>query len=989
MSRRRSGGGPIVELEGVATTVVLSIPPFANTVPAGEAQRAPSFTLPDASLVLRPRPYHLASLVVTYALVPEDARVAHPPVTMVLAANDMPAADAAVTTGAGPRTVALDSLSPAGHTGSSAPRSGAQRSLWTAGKSVSEAVFHHDSPDIRVPVFLRLDGSRFRLVFTITPLHAPPIVLATDAFVLRRDVPSSARLDAPSPALARVSFAPAWVRLAALHVVKDVPPPRAPDSAAAAALADPDRRAVLAADAAHASARTWVAASSQPQCTAPRLGLASLDDDVASMLAFDTARASSSTLASRPSYDQLRLHESESSSRGSDPVSAPDELLKAMEVPGSPIGQRLGYDTLSAPAHTPYDTTSASTFPSASSPSTASTTSGITSGGWSSFVSGFALGLICGTILTAQASTPYAPPKSLFHIRGEYASYIRLNFEGSPLADFIRDNLAVDDSNCFVTMFVVQALLDARPFLPAELQSTGPLAPEAIDAAVEAVVGFADKNKLFSGSMVFWPQSPSPVNASIFEASPPNLFGVIDGGRDAADAVERLLSALHLKALLPYAEEIADAITNSAAAFRIPSDFDDSALNILLGAMLAETDGPFSSAEASWRRHNPSPVAWADLIVRYAYRPHANTTHAGLIDPRTYYFAHEFLTSQAAKNISLIPTWVMDLQLDKELLAARVTMPFNVNNVDCTVIANNLISMTYAALADFDIASSWFSHELQSIYADSAAYLAWAISSGRVDERPDLGLTYYPSVETMLWFVSRSVHALSSAPAPRPFPVLETVADLLTPAFRGPATDKLLATATVAPDDGGLYWDGFLGDGGKKPHGNDRVFTTATVVHALINGWSVSPQRGALALVAHTPSKVLAAIRGGLAWLAHNGLPHRTKAQNAFFSGSVKGMDLPFFFPSNYNAFLNGTTVDPHTAPDSALTDELVCAMEGVVPKHSYATMLNTTFYGEHVPPYTGFAHEGSFPFWSSPPMTYAQVLVVLAKAAALDLEPP
>jgi len=373
-------------------------------------------------------------------------------------------------------------------------------------------------------------------------------------------------------------------------------------------------------------------------------------------------------------------------------------------------------------------------------------------------------------------------------------------------------------------------------------------------------------------------------------------------------------------------------------------------------------------------------------VAQYAYVP-----KSGMITWGTYFFGREFFESNPGSP--LFPTWVLDLETDRTLFDAGVSMPFNVNNVDATVISNNIIAISHALIHGFDSPSQWFTPQLEETYVSSARYISWAISSGRVQQRPDLGLTYYPSVADIQWFISRTVHLLASHsvdPSSVGAKALHTVDSLLTPLMRESITDWILKEAVV--EDGGksVYWNGFLG--GTK-HSDDRLFTTAVTLHALINGWSQGGVgNGTLVWVDSVPPPVKSAVEGGVGWLASNSGLGGFKTENAFFSGSVKGMDLPFFFPSNYNAFLNGTTVDPHNpASMGSLTPELVCGFQGVVSDSVYAAMLNTTFYGEHVPPLPpgGFEAEGSFPFWSSEAMTLVQTAATLAKFRALSPPQP
>jgi len=104
-------------------------------------------------------------------------------------------------------------------------------------------------------------------------------------------------------------------------------------------------------------------------------------------------------------------------------------------------------------------------------------------------------------------------------------------------------------------------------------------------------------------------------------------------------------------------------------------------------------------------------------------------------------------------------------------------MPFNTNNVDLTVNANSLFGINnLLTTLPFEEASALFDDDLRGIYLNATNLLEYGISSGLVLSRPDLVLTYYPSVYDFFWFVSRNIHMLRTIKANNgslPFPELE------------------------------------------------------------------------------------------------------------------------------------------------------------------------------------------------------------------------
>ena len=104
---------------------------------------------------------------------------------------------------------------------------------------------------------------------------------------------------------------------------------------------------------------------------------------------------------------------------------------------------------------------------------------------------------------------------------------------------------------------------------------------------------------------------------------------------------------------------------------------------------------------------------------------------------------------------------------------------------------------------------------------------------------------------------------------------------------------------------------------------------------------------------------------------------------NAFFSGSVKGLDdLPFWYPANFVQYLNGTTVvNPDDVPESDLTN-IINGVSGLFDEVKFEEELKKKHYGRDVPlDFHGYNTKGNeFPFWSSEPYTYAVSLLALAQ---------
>ena len=251
-------------------------------------------------------------------------------------------------------------------------------------------------------------------------------------------------------------------------------------------------------------------------------------------------------------------------------------------------------------------------------------------------------------------------------------------------------------------------------------------------------------------------------------------------------------------------------------AFRIPADFDDTLVNVGLGAMLANQRDNFPDAYTYWLQNNTNLEFVFESIKKYSYRPFDNSSlDAATIDPRSYFYLREFLYEVANDGypISLVSTWVENISEDRVLAYKGVAMPFNLNNVDLTVTANVLYGITSAILSQLQLPTkAWFDEDLQAIYLNSSNLITWQINHN-FSSRPDLALTYYPSVYNFFWFVSRTVNLLNSA-ANFTFPVMAAVKNSLTSALRGAGTKFFLTSVQHdSKDPTLLYFDDFLGDG--------------------------------------------------------------------------------------------------------------------------------------------------------------------------------
>ena len=190
-----------------------------------------------------------------------------------------------------------------------------------------------------------------------------------------------------------------------------------------------------------------------------------------------------------------------------------------------------------------------------------------------------------------------------------------------------------------------------------------------------------------------------------------------------------------------------------------------------------------------------------------------------MVDPRTFFYIREYLYEMEATNKTgaFVVTWALNLSEDRKT-HENYAMPFNTNNIDLTVSSNVIYGLTAAVLAGLGDPREWFDTEVQMIYENTTDLMAWEIERN-FSGRPDIALTYYPSVFNFYWFTARTLNLIQGHMARHsgvlPFPVIGRVKERLLTALRNVVTPSILKMATPDERNATVYFDEFLG-------GNDR-----------------------------------------------------------------------------------------------------------------------------------------------------------------------
>ncbi len=225
-----------------------------------------------------------------------------------------------------------------------------------------------------------------------------------------------------------------------------------------------------------------------------------------------------------------------------------------------------------------------------------------------------------------------------------------------------------------------------------------------------------------------------------------------------------------------------------------------------------------------WKDSNQNNVEAMNALKKYSYAPFSNDDTKNFIDTRTFFYLRDFLyeIQKASLPAFFASTWAQNIDEDK-VTFDDYSMPFNANNIDLTVSTNVVYGISSTVLSgsnNYTNGSNWFDPELQMIYENTTNLMAWFIERN-FSNRPDLALTYYPSVYNFYWFTARSVNLLRSYSQRHgrlPYAVMERAMDTLTVAMRGAATTDILKKA-VTDKDGLMYFDDFLGDNDKNMQG--------------------------------------------------------------------------------------------------------------------------------------------------------------------------
>lgn len=205
----------------------------------------------------------------------------------------------------------------------------------------------------------------------------------------------------------------------------------------------------------------------------------------------------------------------------------------------------------------------------------------------------------------------------------------------------------------FSSGWIVTALLEANLYgkgAPVFEQSR-------LDLALSAISDFNNKNDQENKKSVirnFWQQKLNQTSGLWYQ-EPTNIRSAVFLISNSSHLIpwkllEELLDDVNLVQLEKIVELIqteVDLLGSQALLdeFCIPPDFDDTYLNLGLGATLSKLKSQYPDIYTDWLKNNSNIDHLVNVTVKYAYEPFVDDLNKNLIDPRTYFYVSNDFTN--------------------------------------------------------------------------------------------------------------------------------------------------------------------------------------------------------------------------------------------------------------------------------------------------------------------------------------------------------
>lgn len=630
-------------------------------------------------------------------------------------------------------------------------------------------------------------------------------------------------------------------------------------------------------------------------------------------------------------------------------------------------------------------------------------------------------------------SVPVNLPWQAGHDKGKFQTDIHFNFAGNTTLQLLR-SVGVPDNNMFVSSFVLESVLEALLFSSDLVEPMD----DRVQLVMEAIVELKDKNRSPREPIFgFWPQvwtnGSTPNMSGSFEQWPINLAGGAQNAVNILEWVRTMLIDVNERSLWEsFGPMLIGEMEGVQQMMEIPSDADDTSVILALQRFAPVLCRTLPKSCATWKTARYDFGLAFETIRKHSYCPYDSNADEGkrLIDPRTYYWMHEYLQAKSNSTETstkcFVATWLQNLSTSIDVMMGNIsapTMPLNVNNVDPTVCSNALYAMSAHLLYDDSNATSeWFNQEMRALYLSTADLVAYALGRQMNETRPDLEMLYYPPKYNLNFFAARHLRMLETYLIENevkafPYHEMEVVRSKLSVALRGGEGLAFLTNSHRSQEcmHGGSNsttmrcWDGFLGhadtddNGTATPHYEDRFFSTAVAANALLDAFTTIPNSSSstvLVWLPGTPLDVVSLVTGAAEYLIAASSEPSTSYLNSFFSGSFKYWEQkPFWYPANkrYN-MLDGSQVNCSNITMAEVDMNFpfyVFGVEGVMPTTEFDRLVRegcakiptptwfTGYNGEHAYP-NGNEGKG-WPFWSSVALSKSFALRALSKYRSLQ----
>ena len=590
------------------------------------------------------------------------------------------------------------------------------------------------------------------------------------------------------------------------------------------------------------------------------------------------------------------------------------------------------------------------------------------------------------------------PPLQWETKKGLFPSYVHINFHGGLPQGLLRNLYHFPDNNAFVTLFVLQALLESYELGAVSIEDS-----QLVDSIL-AVIEHRDKNTPIGTPIYsFWNQKRG--SDSTYQSWPENIGIPISTAAQGLDDISGFFDGLNLTDVIP--SSIGKIVSNLMTHFKIPSDADDTACNLALGTALLRFKDSFPVSSSLWLTANQNIQSIFQYFIKYAYRPFSNDESESIIDSRTYFWMHDFLNkhsqSEDLQSVAFISTWFQSLKEIRAKNGQGTVIPFNLNNVDVSVCANSFFGIASYLVLHPEESRNLMSKDLQDILNTTSLLLEYVLEHDILHERGDLALLYYPPVYDFYFFVSRAIHMIDSylTVAHPHYDFINAMSSRLAASMRDYGMKQIFKSASFIQDSvlgkRFAFWDDFLGNSDgqdifQRTTYEDRVFSTAVTLNAILDCWTLSirdPNTKAVRRqwipTAHYDVQSL--VESGINWILDRSAMF--PRENAFFSGSNRRFvdSLPVFYPTNVFEYLNGTAQTCYGKSIAFKVRELVAGVRGSMTDAEFSAKVKQPCGDVPVPTEDpgNNCDNCFFPYWSAPVLTDAMEMLLLSKYLSID----